>query len=462
MQVNIENVGPCKKKLTIEVPSERVKEKLEESFKELETTAVIPGFRKGHTPRKLIENRFHKAVAEDVKNTLIGTSYEEALKENKIRPLGPPDIDEESIAFDVETGLKYIFTLEVAPEFALPAYKGLDLEKPSTEVTEEELGKAIDNLRRRNAVIEPATDAAKEGDVPVVDCVITCEGQEIQRVEDQQMNMSEDNWLGGLDREFWKKLVGKKAGESASGELTLPKGYQKEEYRGKTATITLTIKDVKRPRLPELDDEFAKDMLFEGLEDLKKEVRERLVGAKEQQAHTELGRQVTEKLLELVKFDLPEDILKRSAERLALRQKMNLAYRGVPMDEIEKVAEEITKTSAEQSERDMRVSFILGRIADEEKIEVSDNELEAHVAELARMRGQRAAQLHEALAREDQLESLRGQMTDDKVIDLMIREAKVSPAKAEKKSSETKSETKEAKKEGKKSEKKKTPKEEKE
>ena len=441
MQVNIENIGPCKKKVTIEVPSERIQEKMEESYKELETSAQVPGFRVGHAPRKLIENRFHKAVTEDVKNSLIGASYDEALKEHKIRPLGPPDIDEESIKFDVATGLTYTVTCEVVPEFELPQYKELELEKPSTEVSEEELTKAIDNLRRRNAVIEPTQDAACEGDVPVVDCVIMCAGQEIQRVEDQQLSMSEDNWLGGLDRELWKKLVGKKAGESVSVEVTLPKSYQKEEFREKTATVTVTLKDVKRPRLPELSDEFAKDLLFESLADLKKEVKERLVGVKEQQAHSELGRQVTEKLLTSVKFDLPEDILKRQSERLALRQKMNLAYRGVPMDEIEKVAEEITKSSAEQSERDMRVSFVLGRIADEEKIEVTDNEVEAHIAELARMRGQRPAQLHEALAREDQMDTLRSQMTDDKVIDLLIREAKVKEAGGKKTEGKSKEST---------------------
>lgn len=260
----------------------------------------------------------------------------------------------------------------------------------------------------------------------MVDCVITCEGEEIQRVEDQQFSLSEDNWLGGLDRAFYKKLIGKKAGDSASGEVTLPDGYAKEAYRGKEATITVTMKDVKRPRLPELDDEFAKDLLFESLDDLKKELRERLGAGKESEARTALARQVTDQLLSSVEFDLPEDILKRQSERLAAREKLNLAYRGMPADEIEKAAEEITKSSAEQSERDMRLTFILYRIADEEEIEVTDNELEARVTELAQMRGQRPAQLHETLSREGQLESLRSQMTEDKVVAFLIEQAEVS------------------------------------
>ncbi len=441
MQVNIEEIGPCKKKITVQVPSERVKEKLEESYRELESNAQVPGFRVGHAPRKLIENRFGKAVAEDVKNSLMGTTYDEALKEHKIHPIGPPDIEEESISCDVEKGLTYAFTLEVMPEFDLPTYKGLELKKPSADVSDEEMNKAIDNLRRRNAVVEPTDEAAQANDVPVVDCVITCEGEEIQRVEDQPFTLSDDNWLGGLDRAFWKQLVGKKAGESATGDVTLPKGYQKEAYREKPATITVTLKDVKRPRLPELDDEFAKDMLFESLDDLKKEVKDRLVAVKEQEAHADLARQVTEKLVGSVKFDLPEDILKRQSDRLAARQKMSLAYRGVPMDEIEKVAEDIARSSAEQSERDMRAEFIFGRIAEEEKIEVSDNELEARIDELARARGQRSAQLHEMLVKEGQIETLRSQMADDKVIELVIREAKIEEVKVEPKS-ETKSEPK--------------------
>ena len=426
MQVNIEDVGPCKKKLIFDVPTESIREKLEESYAKLQSSAQVPGFRVGHAPRKLIENRFGKDVTEEVKHSLIGSSYEEALKEHKIKPLGEPDIDEDSIEFDVESGLKFTVICEVTPEFDLPEYKGLELEKLSTEVSEEELNEAIHNLRRRNAVIEPTEEAVAEDDLPVVDCIITCEGNEIHRVEDRQFSMSEDNWLGGLDRDFWKKLVGKKAGESANGEVTLPDTYQKEEYRGKSATVTVTIKDVKRPRLPELDDEFAKDLLFESLDDLNREVTERLQADKEQQARLDLTRQVNEKLLAAVDFELPEDILKRQAERLAARQKMDLMYRGMPADEVEKVAEELTHSSAEQSERDMRIFFVLRKIADLENTEVTDNELEARIAELAHARGQHPAALHETLTREGQLELLRSEMVEDAVVKMLIEQAKVT------------------------------------
>lgn len=426
MQVNIEDIGPCKKKLIFDVPTESIKEKLEESYAKLQSSAQVPGFRVGHAPRKLIENRFGKDVTEEVKHGLIGSSYEDALKEHKIKPLGEPDIDEESIEFDVESGLKFTVICEVTPEFDLPEYKGLELEKPSTEVSEEELNETVHNLRRRNAIVEPTEEAAAEDDVPVVDCVITCEGEEIHRVEDRQFSMGEDNWLGGIDRDFWKKLVGKKAGESASGEVTMPEAYQKEEYRGKSATVTVTIKDVKRPRLPELDEEFAKDLLFKSLDDMNREVTERLQANKEQQAQADLTRQVNEKLLAAVDFELPEEILKRQAERLVARQKMDLMYRGMPADEVEKVAEKLTQSSAEQSERDMRTFFVLRKIAELENVEVTDNDLEAHIAELAHARGQHPAALRETLVKEGQMDLLRSEMIEDAVVKMLIEQATVT------------------------------------
>lgn len=428
MQVNIEDVGPCKKKLNFEVPGESVRQELDKSYQELLGTAQVPGFRQGHAPRKLIENRFGKTVKEEVKNRLIGTSYDEAIKEHKLRPLGDPDIIEASIEFDPEKGLRFSVECEVVPAFALPEYKGLELTRPATDVPEEELKLALDNLRRSNAIIEPVEGAAQAGDVPVVDCVIRCEGEEIQRVEDRQFSLSDDNWLGGLDRSFWRQLEGKGAGETVTAEVTLPQGYAKEAYRGKTATISVTIKDVKRPKLPELDEEFAKDLLFESLEDLKKEVGERLKAAKDRRARQELADQVTEKLVSSVSFDLPAELLKRQAERLALRQKLDLTYRGVPADEVEKVAEKLIESSAKQSERDLRVFFVLRQIAEQEKLEVSDVDLEARVAELARMRGERPAQLHERLQQEGELEALRGELLDEKAIGFLIDNAKVTGA----------------------------------
>jgi len=253
--------------------------------------------------------------------------------ENDLHPIGEFDLPDENIAYDEEKGISYHLEVEVAPTFDVKDYKALELTKPSSEVDTEEVETMLNKLARRNAVVEPVEDGkTRQDDVPVVDCDVTIGDEVVQSVSDQELTLAPDNWLRGLDEEIWKDLLGKQAGESASK--------------------TVTLKDIKRPKLPTIDDEFARDILYEDLDALKKDIRERIASGKAREVQQALARQVEEKLLAMVDFELPEDLKTRMTERTINRQRMNLAYQGVPRDEIEKAAEQITEGAGARTERD--------------------------------------------------------------------------------------------------------------
>ena len=443
----VTETGPCKVAAKVTVPKAAIDAECAKTFDELTPNAQIPGFRKGHAPRKLVERHYADTVLEDVKRQLIGRSWEQVRTENALRPLGDPDLSDDKIEYDEEKGLSYSLELEVSPTFELKSYEGLELTKPPGEVDASEVDEMLERLAKRNAVLEPVEKGkTKQDDVPVVDCDIKVGDEIVHSVSDQELPLAPDNWLRGLDAELWKDLLGKKAGESAAKTVTLPDTYQKEAHRGKDAEVTVTIKDIKRPKMPEINDDFAKDMLYEDLDALKTDVRERIASGKEQEARRALSQQVEEKLLAMVDFELPEDLMKRMTERNLAREKMNLGYRGASPDDIEKAVEQLAEGAQARTERDMRMYFVLQRIAEDEDISVSETELERRIQLMAQLRGLRPGKLREDLRREGRLEILRSEICDEKTIDFLIGKAKITEEDEKKKKKSGAKKTRDAKK----------------
>ena len=426
---DVKQVGPCKVEVKVTVPAAAIKGEMEKAFTELASNAVIPGFRKGHAPRKLVERHFEDAVIEDTKRMMTARAWEQTVKDNDLRPIGEPDLPEEKVAYDAEKGLSFDLSLEVMPKFDADKYKGLELTKPAAGVGDEDVERALEGLRKRNAVLEPVEGGkTQQDDSPVVDVDIKVGDEVVQSVSDQEISLGPDNWLRGLDAELWKDLLGKTPGESASKTVTLPDAYQKEQYRGKEAVVSVTIKDIKRPKLPVLSDEFAKDMLYESLEDLKKDIRERISQGREREVHNALAAQVEEKLLEMAQFALPEELLKSMTENAINRQRMNLAYRGASRDDIEKAAPQIAEGAARQTERDVKLFFILQQIAEKEKIDVTESEVERRIQVLARVENQKPARYREELRKQGRLGLIRSEIRDEKTVSRLIELASVKDA----------------------------------
>jgi len=429
MQAQVEEVGPCKKKITVEVPAEDVTGKFDENYENLRKSLELPGFRRGHVPRRLMERRFGEDVARDVRRALLDESFEKAVNENKLEVIGRPDFNEEDLAeVAVDQPFSYTVTVEVKPTFELPDYTKLSLKKPSVEPTEKELQSRIDFYRHRMATLEVVEDGAGVEDVITADASFRVDDEVIWKRENISLAVRSNEVAGVTVEKLSEELTGAKSGDSKTFETILPDTFLLEEHRGKEVKVAIEVKEVKRPVLPEPTDEWAEDMGFDTLDELKEELNKQIRRVKELDAREKMRTQIRDQLAEAVRMDLPEDLMKRVAEDNNRRRRMLMRYEGMEEEEIEKKMAELAEKTAEETEKGVKLYFIFDAIAAQETIFVTEEELRARVDQLAADYNVESERFREMMESEGQLDSLRRDMLDEKIIDFLISKANVEEA----------------------------------
>ena len=432
VNVRVEDVGPCKKKLIIEIPAEEIKEALSTSLSELTKNAVLPGFRRGHAPVELIEKRFGTDIRKEVKSNLVVQKYQKALEERELEPIAEPDVDIDSIQMQEDQPLKYEVAVEVWPEFEAAGYEGMKLEKPPAEPTPEEIEAEISALRMRTTSFEEVTaDGAQPADFCVCDYTVTAEGKEIASIKDIPVR-PEDGVLGRLKvAELKDALLGKKPGETVNLTFKIAEDHEEEAFRGKEASLSINMKGIRRPHTPEATEEWAKDLGFESLEELKTVVSRNVGAAKEARADGALRGQVYDKLVDMLKFDLPEDAVRRQQKNIFRRERQGLQYRGVTEEDLAKINDKLEEASLEKAQKDLKLFFILSKIAEKEKIQATDADVEMRIAELAARYRTTTAKMREHLKREDMLAQLALEIREEKTVAHILSKAEVSQAAGE-------------------------------
>ena len=413
MDVKIEELGPCKKKLTVEVPAERVTEEFEKSYRTLSTSIDIPGFRRAHAPRWLLEKRFGETLKSDVREALLTTTLEEALKEHSISALGEPKYDD--VEFEAGSPLKYDVTLEVKPTFDIPDYKEIEVTRPSTEVTDQEVDEAIESFRKSHGKLVPDdSPVTKEGHYVLANVKLSVEGaQDVQR-DGMSIMLSQEAVLGIPVKHLSRKLEGAHVGDTRTFDVEIPADYPVEAMPSKSGSLHVEVKEIQRMDVPELDEKFLESAGFESCESLRERMQQVLRERRTADADTALQAQLTDALLEKLQFDLPQGILKSQADSLLRRRKVEIARRGMPQEEIDKQAKELEEASAEDAERQTRLVFIMDAIASKEGIETEDSDVDARVAAMAARSGVRPQQTHVWLERENLMDDLRNDIRTEK------------------------------------------------
>ncbi|MGO8702655.1 MAG: trigger factor [Candidatus Brocadiia bacterium] len=428
--VIVEDVGPCKKHLKITIPKEDIEKKVEENYKRLAGSAAVAGFRKGRVPRKLLERRFSDDVLEDVKQSILSEASQKAVEEKGLKPIGDPSFD--NVAFELNKDCVFEITLEVEPDFDLPVYKGLELTRARVWVDDEEITRGLDALRMQRARLDlmPAGTPVAADDAIVCDWKIVSEGETVADQKDAELHVH-GRRSGGLEMEqdLSEALAGAKFGESREIKAKFGDSYPVEKWRGKDGTLTVEIKEIRRPVAPELNEEFAKAMDFDSLEDLKKAVLHSITQSKEREAALALEQQAFDRLLAAAPFELPQGVLKAQARNIMLRQQYRLRQRGVPAEEIEKHMDDLRNASEESAARNLKIYFILDRIAEKEKIFVTEDEVEARIAAMAGGYNLTPQRMRAQIEQEGSLSELRGGLRENKVVDFLLKSAKIEEAK---------------------------------
>jgi len=432
IDVTVEDAGVCKKKLVITVPRDRIEAKFDERFTELEREAQVPGFRPGHAPRRLIEKRFRRPVAEEVRVALVTEAFEKAVEQEKLDVIGEPDLDPEQIELPEEGEMRFSVELEVRPEFELPDYEGIPVDVERPEITDKQVEDALERLRESHGSLEPLTknQKAKEGDAVTADLTIEVGDEKIVDGEEMWLAVAPGSVAGVPLENLPDILKGVKAGDTREEAITISEKAEREDLRGKEARIFIAVKEIRRPK-PADDETILRRTEHETLDDLKEDLRRRLQNQSESVYRERQEEAVRDWLLEKAPFELPEELAKRFADRILVRHLMDLRYRGVPANEVEKRMEEFRNAAGERAARDLKLTFILDRIAKEEKVEVTDAEVDARVRFIAAQYGRRDDRLREEMAQRGTLDSLRSQIREDKVMRLLLDKARIKGEEAE-------------------------------
>ncbi|WP_156291214.1 trigger factor [Oceanobacillus salinisoli] len=412
--------------LTFEVPAEEFDKALDQAFKKVVKDVQIPGFRKGKIPRPIFEKRFGvEALYQDAVDIALPDAYRKAIDETDIFPIAQPEIDIEQI----EKGKDLIFTanVEVKPEVTLGEYKGLEVEEQSVEVTDEDVEEEINRLRDRHAeLVVKEEGEIEEGDTAVIDFEGFLDGEAFEggKGENHSLEIGSGQFIPG----FEEQLVGKKAGDDTEVKVTFPEDYHSEELAGKEATFKVKIHEVKYKELPELDDEFAKDVDDEAetLDGLKKKKREQLEEERKQNADNEKRQQLIEKASENAEIDVPEAMVETELDQMVREFEQNLQMQGMTMEMYSQFSGQDEDALKEQmkddAEKRVKTNLTLEAIAKEENLEVSEEDVNEELEKMASMYGIEAQQLIPMLG--GNTDTIKNDILMRKAIDFLVEQSK--------------------------------------
>jgi len=428
--VTIEDTGPCKKKVCIEIPEEVIKKQTDEQYNDLRREAELPGFRKGRAPRRLLEKRFGKETGEQIKLKLIAEASDAAIKDKEVNVLRDPDIDHEKVEMPESGSMKFDFEVEVRPEFDLPELEGIAVDKKKLEVTDDQVEREIEQLLKWSGVWAPRKEGSKvELDDQIIgDLVIKVEGVE----EDEKLNNTEvfvraNGYVGQVPVEKLDELlIGAKVGDKKSASVEIPKTYFKEEYRGKKIDVEIEIEDIKHLKPAEMDEAFFARMGIENEDQLREGLHGRLSGQLEMQTRNEMAEQVYKYLLEKTKLELPLDVVADQAASLLQRQYVNLLSKGMAREKVEEQMEPLKASSEEQAKDQLKTLFIMDKVSEKLDIKVGEEEINGHIARLAIQKGQRPEKLREEMGRDGSLAQFGLNVRDEKVVEKLLESAKIT------------------------------------
>jgi len=425
--VKIEDLGPATKKIVIDIPEERIKEKLAEQFKEIRSQAAIPGFRPGHAPQKLIEKRFATDVKDQVRRTLVSESYEQALEKNNLNVLGEPDFENPEAIQLPETGaMNFSFTVEVQPDFTIPDLKDLKVKKPKIEVKEENVDQAMQNLREQQGALMPVEDrGVREKDYLLADVHVKEGGNVVAHQHDAQI-VSRPGRIGGIQiDDLDKQLEGLKPGETRSIKAKAPDTHPNEALRGKDVEIEVTLKDLKHLELAEINQAFLDDLGFKDEAELRDALREQMVERITYDVQQALREQVSKHLVDSIHFELPSKLSTKQADRVVQRRAIELLQRGLSREQIEANIERLRAGADEEANRELKLFFILQKLATDQNVDIDEAELNGRIAMLAAQRGRRPEKLKQDMSKDGTLSNLYLQMREQKALDKVLETAQI-------------------------------------
>jgi trigger factor len=422
-------LAPCKKLVRFEVDTAAVEEAFDNVTKDFQKQVSLPGFRAGKAPREMVARRYEQDITEKVKQKLISETYRQAVKDQKLTVVGYPDIEE--IQFAKGQALQFAATIETAPNFEIPEYRGLPAKRELASVSEQDIEKAIEALRTQQAKFQKVERPVQENDFVVLNYQGTCEGKPLTDWNPVARGLTEkknfwiqvtpDSFISG----FAPQLIGAKAGETRTVTVSFPADFVTKEVAGKQGVYQVEVVEVKERILPPVDDVFAKSYGADDLSKLRDGIRRDLQNELNLKQKRVVRQQLIEALLNKVTFDLPESMVQQETRSVVYNIVSENQRRGISKEVIDQQKDAIYSAANQTAKERVKADFIFSKIAEKEGIRVSEQELNLRVVALAQSYNMAPEKFLKELQSRNGVEEVYAQLLHEKVIDFLQEHAKI-------------------------------------
>lgn len=433
MKASWEKIEKNQGVLTVEVEAEQVNAALDKAFKKVVRQVNVPGFRRGKVPRNIFEKRFGvESLYQEALDLLLPEAYMKAVEETKIEPVDRPEVDVQQIGKD--QALKFTAKVTVKPEVTLGEYKGIELPEKSADVTEEDIQNELKRLQERHAelvVLEEGT--AENGDIVIIDFEGFKDGVPFEggKAEKYSLELGSGHFIPG----FEEQIVGMAKGEEKDLNVTFPENYHVDELKGQPVVFKVKLHDIKRKNLPELDDEFAKDVSeFDTLEEFKADISKRLKERKERENRMELESIALEKAAEACEVDIPAVMIDNEVDRMFEDFRNQLRMQGMDMKMYlqftGQTEEKIKEEMRPNAEKRVRNSLVLEAIAKAENIEATEEDVQKELEELANQYQRSVDEIRNIFEANGSMDVLKNDLVNKKTIQFLLDNSKTASSVA--------------------------------
>ncbi|MEP0842323.1 MAG: trigger factor [Phycisphaerae bacterium] len=444
VQVEAEDAGPLRKKLTVTVPDDLLKEEVDEQYKELRRDAIVPGFRRGRAPRRLLEKRFGLEVKDTLLQQLVSNGYLAAVEKLKLKPISDPQIwatekgstgqrllgVQKAIAtLDLpdEGPLTFACEVEVQPEFELPPLEGIPVVKPVLTITDADVTAQMDRVRRNLGRFEPVPDqAVQPDDVLYADVRITADGQVLHEHSRARLAARPQVIEGVPLTNLGEVLTGARVGDSRTATGVLPNDYEKAEFRGKEATFEVKVLEIHRLKVPDENEAYYKTLGFDSLDEFRSYVRNEMESELNAHIHRGMQGQIQKYLLDNVSLDLPEQFSNQQVNQVVVRRMVELYNQGYPPAEVEKQMDELRTVAREKVARDLKLAFIMEKLAEQIEVHVTEGEMNGMISMIAQRQNRRFDRVRDELMKEGSTATLYITLRDHKILNRLVDMAKIT------------------------------------
>jgi trigger factor len=421
LKVNIEKVSNFQRVLKIEVPQQTVGEEIENLYSKIQQTATHPGFRKGKVPRKILEKKFGKSIRMEAVENTVSSSLKKALEDEHLVPLTDPDFGE--VKFEDEGPLSFEVTIEVEPAIELAPYKGIEMKKPKLGVTDADIERVLKRLQLSNAKYSPVERPVQQGDIVIIDFESFTDNKPLKggRAENFPLEVGS----GAFAEEFEKQLVGMSLHEQKRIVIKYAEDYRAPDLAGKEVTFAVKMKDIKLRELAEINDDFAKDIGYANLDEMKVKVRENLLKDLEKRIEHFVREQALGKIVADSKVEIPPKLKTRVAASIFEEEIRRMAQQGLDKEAITAQRDKMVTFSDAEAERRLKINFVTDEIARREKLEVPDEELKKSIEETIAEAETTDARIRSYFNSERVRDRYREQLRVRKILDFIVNNATI-------------------------------------